>query len=300
MHDIKPARIFTFHRVEVYITPENGKIVQWWLDPRFEFKNPLVGFYIDWARTKGEWTRLNPDAPIQNACLYLDEDPYRCGMENSVWYRVVAVDTMNVEYASAPAHTYGEMTERDWRLSREILRKEYLRMRKYAGTFGYLLKLRTHGERCDECFDWDIEEPIAASTCEACFGTGYLKGYYNAIGFYMDLSGVRTGGDVNAPFGYEDVRIRNARAVAYPWIGTYDIWVHGSANKRYVIRSAVTGAEMRSIPLVYFPIELRLLPVSDIAYKVPMHQSLDPNDPEDAKFVSDQGWRRGLASEEIW
>ena len=296
MHDIKPARIFTFHRVEVYITPENGKIIQWWMDPRFEFDSPLAGIYIDWARTKGEWTRLNPDAPLQNMCLYLDEDAYRCGVENSVWYRAVAVDTNGKEYASAPAHTYGEMTKRDWLLARDILRKEYLRMRKFAGTFGYLLKLRTHGEKCKECFDWDIEEPIAASTCEACYGTGYLNGYYNAIGFYMDLSSVKVGGDTREPFGYEETRIRNARAVAYPWLGSYDIWVHGSANRRYVIRHAVTGAEMRSIPLVYFPIELRLLPVSDIAYKVPMSQPLEPG----TQFVSNEGWRRGIASEEIW
>jgi hypothetical protein len=300
MHDIKPARIFAFTRVEVYITPENGKIIQWWMDPRFEFNTPLSGFYIDWARTKGEWTRLNPGEPLRNICLYLDEDAYRCGMENDVWYRVVAVDSNDVEYPSAPAHTYGEMTKRDWLLSRDILRKEYLRMKKYAGTFGYLLKLRTHGEKCRECFDWDIEEPIAASTCTVCYGTGFVKGYYNAIGFYMDLSGVKVGGDINDPFGYEETRIRNARAVAYPWLGAYDIWVHGSANKRYVIRHAVTGAEMRSIPLVYFPIQLRLLPASDIAYQVPMYTPLDPTDPEEQNFVSDKGWRQGIASEDIW
>jgi hypothetical protein len=297
MHAGKPARVFTFARVEVYITPENGKIVQWWMDPRFEFDSPLVGFYIDYAFTKGEWTRLNADQIITNMCLFLDEDPYRCGMDNDVWYRVVAVDSTGKEYTSVPAHTAGEMPKHDWLMARDILRKEYLRLKKTAaGTFGYLLKLRRHGEKCTECFDWDLQEPIAGSNCMACYGTGYLMGYYNAIGFYMDLSGVKKSGDVNEPFGYEDTRIRNARAVAYPWLGTYDIWVHGSANRRFVLRSVVSATEMRSIPLIYFPVEMRLLPVSDIAYQVPMDQGITPVPP----VVSDEGWRKGITFEEIW
>jgi hypothetical protein len=300
MHTGKPARVFTFYRVEVYITPENGKIIQWWMDPRFEFDAPLDGFYIDWARTKGEWTRLNPDQPIRNMCLYLDEDSYRCGMDNDVWYRVVAVDTSGREYASVPAHTMGEMNRHDWLIARDLLRKEYLRLKKYAGTFGYLLTLRRHGAKCTQCFDFDLEEPIAGSNCTVCYGTGFVGGYYNAIGFYMDLSGVKTSGDVNEPFGYEDTRIRNARAVAYPWLGTYDIWVHGSANRRYVIRSAVTGTEIRSVPLIYFPVELRLLPVSDIAYQVPMEHSVGPVSSTTPTPVSDEGWRKGIAFEEIW
>ena len=129
-HTGKPAKVFTFERVTAYITPNNEKIVEWRLNKCFEFEgtdDPV--FYIEWARGGGEWSRINPEDPIANMCLYLDEDKYRCGMKNDVFYRVIADDGVR-EYASKPAHTLGELPHRDWLLARDIIRKEYLRMVK--------------------------------------------------------------------------------------------------------------------------------------------------------------------------
>ena len=78
MSNAKPARIFTFSDVAVYITPDNEKIVEWSLHPRFEFKSVNIQFYVEQSRSSGEWTRLNPDDPITNMCVYLDETKYRC------------------------------------------------------------------------------------------------------------------------------------------------------------------------------------------------------------------------------
>jgi len=298
MPQVKPARIFTFTDVQVYITPENEKIIQWWLNPYFKFESSVVGFHVEYARSGGEWCRIT-DTMITNVCLYLDEDSYRCGMDNDVWYRIIAVDANGVEYVSRPAHTLGEMNRHDWLVARDILRKEYLRLHRYVGTFGYLLKKREHGTKCSECADYDMEEPIGL--CTNCFGTGFKYGYYNAIGFFLDLSGVSSSRDVKEPFGIEDTRIRNARAVAFPWVGTYDIWVHGSANRRYVLRKVVTATEIRSVPLVYFPIELRLLEASNIAYQIPMTQELElPDAGMPCANPQQGGWRRGIDFDEVF
>ena len=297
-HTGKPAKVFTFEKVDVYITPNNEKIVEWRLNKGFDFEGTVDPvFFVEWARGGGEWTRLNPAEPVVNMCLFLDEDNYRCGMKNDVFYRVVAYDGVR-EYTSKPAHTLGALPHRDWLLAREIIRKEYLRLVKTtAGTLGHLLKKRWCGEKCDECTDFDTEEPVSGSICSNCFGTGIRKGYYNAIPFWVDLSGVTSRLDVRPPFALEDTRSRHARAVAYPRLDVFDIWIHGSANRRYLLRKVATGAEMRTIPLIYFPVEFRLLPVTDIAYQIPLEQPLETETPEN-RAQPDQGWRRGIAYNE--
>ena len=75
-----------------------------------------------------------------------------------------------------------------------------------------------------------------------------------------------------------------------------------SANLRYVIRSISHAAEMRGVPLVYGPVELRVLPVSDIAYLVPMDQRDEQAYESSSECVADsqQGWRQGITHDEVW
>ena len=290
-----PARVFTFSSVEVYLTPDNEKIVEWKVNSRFEFKTSAVVFHVEIARAAGEWTRISA-TPIQNTCVFLDAAQHRCGIDSDIYYRVVA-DDGTCEYPSHPAHTMGEMSRRDRVMSREILRKEYLRMRKTpAGTLGQLLRRREHGTRCTSCVDFDLEEPVG-SFCTECYGTGFKRGYYNAIPYYMDVSVSSSQKDVTSPMGLQDNQTKTARCVAFPRISTYDIWVHTSANLRFVIRGVASVAEVRSIPLIYST-QIRPLPVSDIVYQVPMDQT--ENVPVECVADTESGWRQGIAYDEVF
>jgi hypothetical protein len=290
-----PARIFTFTSVEVYLTPENEKIVEWKVNSRFEFKTSTVVFHVEIARAAGEWTRITT-VPIQDTCVFLDTDQHRCSIDSDIYYRVIA-DDGTCEYPSPPAHTMGEMPRHDRVMAREILRKEYLRMRKTsAGTLGQLLRRREHGTRCTSCVDFDLDEPVG-SFCTECFGTGFKRGYYNAIPYYMDVEVHTSKKDVKEPLGLQDNQAKMARCVAFPRISTYDIWVHTSANLRFVIREVASVAEMRSIPLIY-KVQIRPLPVSDIVYQVPMDQTEDV--PVDCEADTESGWRQGIAYDEVF
>ena len=294
----KPAKIFTFSRVEAYVTPSDETVVEWELNPMFEFlgdREPV--FYIEWSRAGGEWSRINTDFAICNACLYLDEDKRRCGYKSDIFYRVVAFDG-DREYTSKPANTLGDIPLRDQRLARDIIRKEYLRMVKTsAGSLGHLLKKRWCGKKCTSCVDYDIDEPVS-SACSTCYGTGIQKGYYDAIPFWVDLSGGGSNLDVKENFSLEDSQRYTGRCVAYPRLDTYDIWVHGSSNKRFVIRSIQVAASVRFVPLVYYPTEFSLLPRTDIAYTIPLTQSSD--DIEPGKADPSSGWRQGISYEDVF
>jgi hypothetical protein len=290
-----PARVFTFSSVEVYLTPENEKIVEWTVNSRFEFKTSAVVFHVEIARSAGEWTRITT-APIQNTCVFLDTDQHRCSIDSDIYYRVVA-DDGTCEYPSSPAHTMGEMSRHDRVMAREILRKEYLRMRKTpAGTLGQLLRRREHGTRCTSCVDFDLEEPVG-SFCTECYGTGFKRGYYNAIPYYMDVGVSSSQKDVTSPMGLQDNQTKTARCVAFPRISTYDIWVHTSANLRFVIRGVASVAEIRSVPLIYNT-QIRPLPVSDIVYQVPMDQTEEA--PVECVADTESGWRQGIAYDEVF
>jgi hypothetical protein len=295
---IDPKR-FAFERVIVTVLPNNQTIIEWMLHPKFTFGTSLPMFYVEYARAGGEWCRLNPDDPVVNLCVYIDSNEYRCNLSNDVYYRVVATDGVT-EYNSKPQATLGSLNSRDYRIAREVIRKEYLRLKKYVGAKGYLLKRRNHGVPCQApgCLDHDLEVPVT-SNCPNCFGTGFENGYYNALVFWIDLSGTNSVKDVQLPLGTIDDKQRTGRCVAYPRVDTYDVWVEGDTNKRFNIRQVQTAVEMRGKPLVYM-LELREIPAGSVEYTIPLEQDVPPL-PEGESSVPDkistEGWRKGITFE---
>lgn len=301
MHDQKPARVFAFDQVDAYITPESDVIIEWRVNPRYQLLGPgPIRFWVEVAATLGTWRRLNT-VPVTSSCVYVDHCPVR----DNVYYRVI-LDDGSCEYASRPAHTMGEQSRTDTLITRDVLRKEYLRLRKFAGTRGYLLKRMEYGQRCPSCTDYDTGEVVSGSTCEVCFGTGTVHGYYDALPYYIDFMGATSTKDVKEPFGVEDNQTVAGRAIAYPRLDTYDIWVHGSSNHRFVIRQTQVIAEIRMVPMLY-SLQLRVLPFTDIAYRVPMQWEAQALAQESSSSAAPacaaspvEGWRQGITFQEIW
>ena len=284
----KPATIFAFDSVEVSITPNNTKLIEWRLNSKFEVTGSVLQFYVEVSRAAGEWTRLN-EVPITDICIYVDTAHYRCNLDNDIFYRIILSDGTN-EYASVPAATLGVWNLHDLLIARDIVRKEYLVLKKYNGIEGYLLKRREHGTKCPSCRDWDVDLP-ANSHCEDCFGTGFTNGYYNAIPYYVSIEGVTSSKDVNEPFGTMDLKPRTGRCVAYPRLGTYDIWIDNK-NKRYLVRGVTTLVEIKGKPLVYSAV-FHELPVGRVEYSVPLEQTPPSSSTQG-------GWTSGIAYMKEW
>ena len=285
----KPATIFAFDSVEVSITPNNTKLIEWRLNPHFEVAQAAhAHFFVEVSRAAGEWTRLN-ETPVEDICIYVDTARYRCNLDNDIFYRVILDDGTD-EYTSEPAATLGVWNLHDLLIARDLVRKEYLALKKYNGIEGYLLKRREHGVKCPDCRDWDIDLPTN-SHCETCFGTGLTNGFYNAIPFYVNLGGVTSTKDVNEPFGTMDLKPRTGRCVAYPRLGTYDLWADNK-NKRYLVRKVVTEIEIKGRPLVYTAI-FHELSASRVEYSVPLEQSPPGSSTQG-------GWRSGISYMQEW
>jgi hypothetical protein len=275
--------------VFVTVTPDNDQLIEWKLDPAYILRTPSPSFYVEVARASGEWKRLNPDNPIIDSCIYVDTTRYRFNLSNDVFYRIVVDDAGSI-FNSKPEATLGVLTRADFLIMRDVIRKEYLRLKKYVGAFGFLLKHRDHGTPCPKCLDHDLQT-VVNSNCLLCFGTNKLKGYYNGFPYWVDLSGTTSQKDVNSPLSVTDNKARTVRSVAYPRMDTYDIWVDGDKNKRYVIRQVQTAVEIRGKPLVYVS-QFREIPTTSIEYRIPLEQPLTAE--EEAAGLQLQGWRKGI------
>lgn len=289
----KPKRTFTFKSVEVYVTPSNQVIVEWRMDRCFPLVDSAPVFYVEVARAGGEWTRLNPTEPVDN-CWYVDETKYRCSKDSDIFYRVVASDGAQ-EYTSHPESVLGVWNRHDMLIARDVVRKEYLLLQRYSGTRGLLLKRRNHGVPCSNpsCLDLDLEIPTSTS-CPECFGTGFKNGYYNALVYYIDIGAFVRGKDVQLPVGTVDPRQQLGRAVAYPRVDEYDIWVDADKNKRYVIREIEVLVALKNKPLVY-KLKLHELPATSVEFEVPLEQAVPVDDPPVEPPPTQGGWRQGIS-----
>jgi hypothetical protein len=309
------TRVFTFDRVSVTVTPSNHKLIQWYVNPHYQFNTVNVVFYVEYAwAVDGDWERINPLNPTTD-CMYVDMDSYRCSLADNLYYRVVADDTVE-EHTSKPAHTLGGLTNRNYRLMKDVLRKEYLRLKKYINLKGYLLKRKRHGEICTDCTDYDTGD-VVNSSCPNCYGTKYVGGYYDAVEYYVDLTGTLSEKDVQIPLGEIDNRNRSARAVAYPQVETYDLWVDADKNKRYVIRKVQSAVEFEGVPAVY-TLEFRELQPTAIEFDVPLIQnpitgsssshncsasssstSTGSLGSSSSALLADNGWRTGISFQDF-
>lgn len=290
-------KIFAFDNSElaVSITPNNFKIVEWRMNRDFRFSGGSLIFFIEYAYAVDAWTRLNPDNPVINECFFVDTNSYRCALSNDIYYRVVADDGIQ-EYTSIPISTMGVLNRHDWGIVRDVLRKEYLRLSKYVGTSGYLLKRREHGIPCPSCLDYDIEE-VVNSRCPTCYGTGIVGGYYNAVPYFIDQSGTTSKKDVQGPLGMVDDKTRSVRSVAYPRLSTYDVWVDGNKNQRYKFREVTSEVECKGMPVVYIS-KIHQIPAANIEYAIPLEQDLTIYDPPGADPKTPLGWRAGITFQE--
>ena len=282
----KPDVEFPFQYVDVYASADTspGVQVNWKLNQQYQdFQSDTFDFYVEYARSGGEWTRLNPAAPI-NDTVYVDTDKRRFNYRMELEFRVVADDGVQ-EHISMPSRLSGVWNTHDWLIGRDIIRKEYMRLKQFVGTPMWLLRRRISGTKCqeDNCLDFDTGNPVSV-LCPTCHGTGFQNAFYNAIPYYVEFSANSENKKKSGDAGIEPDGLQQmVRAVAYPRVDAYDMLVAAQTAERYIIRNVKDVAAIRNKPLVY---NLQIFKLSGHDYKhdVPLEQVV-PNPGE-----SQGGW----------
>jgi len=240
-----------------------------------DFADPLP-----WVFTLQVGRTANPDAddwedvgaPMENATYAIDGEQRMWGKTQQTHYRV-KLETSEDTYYSDPVNGMGILSHRDWRLAREIVRKERLRG-NLAASDGYLLKRRISGAKCTQCLEFQTEE-VAIPDCEMCWGTGFQCGYYYPMGCIWaairpETRRLHVDGQARGPVN--DIVV-TARMLMLPLIDSLDVWVNAKTDDRYYVHSIQHVAEMRGVPLVG-EVELRPAPFSDVVYSIEIPQQL--------------------------
>jgi hypothetical protein len=274
-------------RTSVLINTNKEKEISWELTAGYQGS---VDFYIDWARSGGDWTEVA--GPLTDVCSYTDTAQYNWNKDRDLYYRVRFTDSSGANYTGAPAKAGdGLLNKHDWLIYREIMRKECLLLSKYTGMTGEYLRRKHWGVQCTQCLDWDTEE-VGNVSCPVCLGTGFVGGYYTAI--KMNVSEIKTpttNKEIKEAFGTVDDKAIVVRAlVVAPMPDSMDLWVNTSNNDRYVIRQIVPQASYKGI-IISALLQMQKLPYTDVTYEVPV----DTSSQEDNVTPGlDNGWRPNL------
>ena len=272
-----PIACDVFERLRVVSVPLGGTQICWKLRDGFVAQGPFY-FYVETAPSGStEWTPIN-DEPLVDICCATDTYQRYYDQLSYIYYRVRLVlptvpdanTGLPTEYVSQPQQGNGTWSRRDWLISRDIIRREYLVQRKRHNitSGGYLLKRRRWGTPCPLCLDYDTGGTTQSQSCTTCFGTGFVGGYFPAIDYRFTFEALpQRRIERNEQVGQVNPIVKQARGVCYPHVDSHDIYARTDTGERYVIQNVSNLAEYGGVPLV-IRAELRLAPVTDILYTV--------------------------------
>jgi hypothetical protein len=241
-------------------------LVSWAMNEAFAEPGPYQ-FTLQRGRAVNDTAWENISQTVDQPWLY-DNHPVFAQHDQSTFYRIILVDGNGVSYESQAVSAYMDWSHYDWRLAREIIRKETMLQKKRAGTAGWLLKRRQWGDPCPDCTDPNTGMTTNAH-CETCFGTGVEGGYYPALEYAVTMDPSQRLRRLTNEQGLITAVMETVRALAWPAPEGNDVWVQKGSNKRYRIVDDITAiARHRGIDLV-LNLHLEEVPQSSIVYQVP-------------------------------
>jgi hypothetical protein len=251
-------------------------LVYWDLNEDFVAPGPYT-FLLQRGRsvTDDQWVDISQT--VDQPWLY-DNNPIMGQHERSTFYRVILTDGRGVQHTSQPVNLFQDWNHYDWRLMREIVRKELLIQTRKAGTTGYLLKRRWWGTPCTECVNPNTDA-IQDSHCLSCYGTGIVGGYYDPLLFYMTMNPAQRMKRLTPDQGVIAAVVETGRCLAWPAPEGDDIWVQADPNRRFRINSDIEAtARHRGIDLV-LNVRLTELALENIVYQIPTPLPVNQTNP---------------------
>ncbi len=280
-----------FHQLQVYVNFRNEKILHWDMEGTSFKPTASVQFYVDKAREAGEWQEIG--GPITDDCYYTDTVKWNWGKDKDTYYRVRFKDSSGSWVYSKPTAAYEGWSPSDYRIAREICRKEYLNMRQ-GGRQGVLLSRKEWGRPCPSCRDWDLRD-VVDTGCTICFGVGIVGGYYAPLDMPAIFQPYAVKRDISANgTGVQQQTQSIARIVLYPWVKAYDLWMDARTGDRFTIQTINVVADMKGVPLIGV-VSLRKLPRTDVAHSAKMNIKADtPPAASPSGSGTEHTWGRGL------
>jgi len=170
-------------------------------------------------------------------------------------------------YDSDVVSTYGEVPRLIFGMSHQIMKLEYIRMRRCHPIKIFRQKLS--GKTCPICTDPDTEQKIGSTLCEICFATGIEGGFEEGVDSHfllvnkspVQLQDAQDGSGTNDPS--EDT----ARILPYPPLRKGDMLAQTRTDERWLVNMLTPYHLNDAMPALY-DVSLMHLRRNDVRYKV--------------------------------
>lgn len=264
-----PTCEWVFSRVRVFPLVRGNTQVEWEVHPQFNDPGPYT-FQVQVGQTGNPYADDWEDVGVPVVDTYMTSDAQQraFGMMSWTHYRVIMTTSVG-SYASRPEKVLGDFNHVDWTRIRALTRQLDLRMRNKAGVEGYLLKRKIYGERCS-CVDLGTDEPRIPN-CPLCYATGITGGYYDPYPcFQVEFPKRATRSHVSDTGTTNDGPVIQGRMINNPMLHSYDVWVDRSSDQRWIIHNIESEVEVRGVPIILYPVQMRLAPFTHIIYSFPI------------------------------
>lgn len=268
---VRPQVPLPFRQVGVKYTPTGGTEVVWAMHRWFGDPLPHT-FTLQQGRSPQSddavWTAVG--LPAEDTDRLVDEERRNWARSRDVWYRVV-LDTPLGRYPSTPIQPGAMLSFREWRLSREIIRKEQLRHRQYSGVPCLYLKRKRYGPTCPRCTDPGTRETVT-DRCSRCYNTNIDRGYFTPradVFCTIGLAATREQTDDQQAGTTRPEQLEACRLIGDPLPDSLDVIVDLRGGRRFYVHTIHRAAEIGGYTVVV-EMDLRPADFSDVIYDFPL------------------------------
>jgi len=232
-----------FKRINVYLWPEDGWRIQWFLKvgEGFSFNDHI----IEVDRSSG------PEGPFKmigsvpsNSIIYEDRTRVKRSFWDRIYYRLRVVNTVTqaVVEQSVPA-TLGAIPDVT---AREIIRQHNLLLYGANTQPGYYatdfacFKRTKQGTKCHYCVSEETGD-IYIDRCDECMGTRYLEGFSNPVKFKARFITSPSITSEITLYGDKEIDTRNIFMSSFPILEPGDILVEKHNDNHWEVVSINTS-----------------------------------------------------------
>jgi len=257
-----------FSRVTVDHMLRAGTRVSWRLQPDFARQDTLI-FQLQLSETgvpdADDWVDIGDEAI--NVISLEDVVQRDFGATPSSHYRV-RLNFNGTDYFSPPEGCWGRLNRHDWLKARAMVRRERLREKLFAGTWGWFFKKRTKTEKVQDVnvVDYGTGEVIKSRNTPGV-GTDRVGGYFAPFLMQMDLTPQGSYPHRDNDRGNIDDIVTTGRTIAFPEMTHGDFWANATSDARYTIHGTKCVAHLRGVPL-FVSAELREVDLGDPIYEL--------------------------------
>lgn len=250
-----------FQDIRIFYDGMGQTNIGWVLDPRFDDPFPhKFELHFAWNSAgfdSNEYEIINTGEKVE----FLADTVFRDnGIASAAFYRV-KLTTPAGEYVSSPKGLQGNVNIRNINILKELIRKENLALRNDRGSAnGFLFKRRYYGPTC-KCTDKNTGTLITGA-CRVCAGTGFKDGYFPGVPFPVLIAGQEQQKAEFTQVGPQEVRVIQARCLAYPTADSKDLWMEADTSRVYEIKQNTIVSRLSFQPVASM-VELRELPLVD-------------------------------------